>query len=146
MKPGKDFIGVGVGVMVFNDQGQVFLARRGEKVGNESGTWEYPGGKVEYGDTLADTAQREMMEEFGIEVEVTDQLGAFDHLLTEEGQHWVAVTFIARWISGEPQILEPEKCDAIGWFGLEQLPQPLSMISASNTIAYQNWQQGKSRL
>lgn len=33
MKPGRDYIGVGVGAMVFNDRGEVFLAQRGPKAG-----------------------------------------------------------------------------------------------------------------
>lgn len=54
MKPGKDYIGVGVGGMVFNAAGEVFLSQRGPKATNERGAWEFPGGRVEFGETLSD--------------------------------------------------------------------------------------------
>ena len=41
---GIDCIGVGVGAMVFNNEGKVFLAQRGSKATNERGYWEFPGG------------------------------------------------------------------------------------------------------
>ena len=43
MRAGYDYIGVGVGAIVFNEAGEVFLARRGPRASNERGTWEFPG-------------------------------------------------------------------------------------------------------
>ncbi|QPC83463.1 NUDIX domain-containing protein [Phototrophicus methaneseepsis] len=137
MKPGRDYIGVGVGAVVFNDAGQVFLAQRGEDSGNERGTWEFPGGRVEFGETLRDAVAREFLEEYGMVIEVGQLLGLDDHILPEEGQHWVAPTYLARHISGEPAILEAGKCVAIGWFDFDALPQPLSIITQLNVQAYQ---------
>jgi ADP-ribose pyrophosphatase YjhB (NUDIX family) len=54
MKKGVDFIGVGVGAIILNDEGKVFLAKRGHKAKNERGTWEFPGGGVEFGEKLVD--------------------------------------------------------------------------------------------
>jgi hypothetical protein len=39
--------------------------------------------------------------------------------------------------AGEPRILEPGKCTAIGWFRLENLPAPLSVITQANVATYQ---------
>ncbi len=136
MKPGKDFIGVGVGAVVVNDAGAVFLSQRGPKAGNERGTWEFPGGSVEFGETMADTIAREFVEEYGMVIEVGDLLTVFDHILPQEGQHWVSPTFLARHVSGEPQICEPEKCSAIGWFALDALPSPLSVITQHDIAMY----------
>ncbi len=41
---GKDYIGVGVGAMIFNDKGELLLAKRGQAAKNERGCWEIPGG------------------------------------------------------------------------------------------------------
>ena len=71
MRPGHDFIGVGVGAMVFDDEGRVFLAKRGAKARNEAGLWEFPGGMVDFGERLADAVVREFDEEYGMAVEVT---------------------------------------------------------------------------
>ncbi len=129
MKPGIDYIGVGVGAVVRNTAGELFLAQRGPKAGNERGTWEFPGGRVEYGELLEASIKREFIEEFGMTIEIEGLLGIYDHLLPDEGQHWISPTYLARHISGEPHILEPGKCTAIGWFPVDRLPQPLSIIS-----------------
>ena len=134
MKPGHDTIGVGVGVLIFDDAGQVFLARRGEAARNEQGTWEFPGGRIEFGERMQDAIRREILEEYGITITITAELGAFDHIL--ENEHWVSITFIGRYESGTPAILEPEKCNAIGWFALDQLPEPLSLVSKDNLAVY----------
>ncbi len=137
MKQGIDYIGIGVGAMIFNANGDVFLAQRGPKAKNERGHWEFPGGSVDYGETLAVSVKREMREEYGIEITLERQLGTFDHILKDEQQHWVSTTYIAAHASGDPQILEPHKCSAIGWFALDALPTPLSKITLLNLAAWQ---------
>lgn len=136
MKRGIDFIGVGVGAIIVNDSNQLFLARRGEKAKNERGCWEFPGGSVEFGETLADALKREMREEYDVEIEVGALLDVVDHILLEENQHWVSPTFICRILAGEPRIVEPEKCVEIGWFSPEDVPEPLSVISRLNLDHY----------
>lgn len=136
MKPGHDYIGIGVGAMVFNEDGEVFLSQRGPHSGNEKGTWEFPGGKVFFGETLADAIIREFIEEYGMEIKIVELLGVNDHILLEEHQHWVSPTFIARHHSGIPAILEPTKCTAIGWFTLDTLPQPLSQVTLNDMEMY----------
>lgn len=138
MIPGRDYIGVGVGAMVFNEQGQVFLSQRGPKSRNERGTWEFPGGRVEFGESLKDAVAREFLEEYGMVIAVDDLLGLDDHILPDEGQHWVSPTYLAHHVSGEPRILEPEKCTAIGWFSLDDLPQPLSVITRHDIAIYKS--------
>lgn len=136
MRIGHDCIGVGVGAMVFNQEGEVFLAQRGPKATNETGMWEFPGGQVEFGETLAEAIQREFIEEYGMHIEILELLSVSDHILAEENQHWVSPTFIAVHRDGTPQILEPEKCIAIGWFSLAELPEPLSIVSQDNMHSY----------
>ena len=137
VEAGRDFVGVGVGALVFDSAGRVFLARRGPAVTNEAGTWEFPGGAVEYGERLADAVCREFVEEYGMHITVERVLGVFDHILPAEQQHWVSVTFVAgHGAPDEPVIREPEKCSAIGWFELSALPEPLSQVSRENLTAY----------
>lgn len=120
MKRGVDYIGVGVGAAIFNDEGKLFLARRGPKAKNERGKWDCPGGGVEFGETCAASLAREMQEEHAIDIEVLELLGVCDHIISDEGQHWVSPTYICKIAIGEPRIVEPEKCDAIGWFTYEE--------------------------
>lgn len=136
MKRGVDYIGVGVGAIIVAEDGRLFLARRGPLAKNERGLWEFPGGSVEFGERLADALRQEIAEEYGIQIEVGELLDVVDHLLPEEGQHWVSPTFICRVSEGQPAIREPGKCDAIGWFRIEEIPENLSVVSRSNLAHY----------
>jgi len=92
---------------------------------------------VELGETLEAAARREIMEEYGAEIDIIEQFPAADHLIPAEHQHWVANTFLARFKTSQaPNIMEPDKCDAIGWFALSQLPQPLSIITRLDLAQY----------
>ena len=131
MKRGVDYIGVGVGAVIFNKEGRIFLAKRGKKSRNEAGKWECPGGALEFGESFEKTIIREMKEEFDIDIEVVDQLATFNHLIPRERQHWVALAFVCRIKKGTPKILEAEKCEEIGWFTLEEMKKmPLTIASA----------------
>lgn len=132
MKRGIDYIGVGVGAIILNDAGWLFLARRGPLAKNERGLWEFPGGSVEFGERLEDALRREIREEFGIEIKIGPLIDVVDHILPEEGQHWVSPTYLCRLSGGSPQILEPGKCTEIGWFPVDHLPSQLTIISREN--------------
>jgi len=139
MKRGFDYIGIGVGAIIVNPEGQLFLSRRGPLAKNERGLWEFPGGSVEFGETLALALTREMCEEFGVDIQVGELLDVVDHILVDEKQHWVSPTYICRIISGEPEIKEPEKCSQIGWFFPDEVPDELSMISRQNLEHYRKF-------
>jgi mutator protein MutT len=130
MKKGVDYIGVSAGAIIFNDKGKIFLSKRSKNTKNERGCWETPGGSVEFGEKLEETVKREIVEEYGAEIEIIEQWLSVDHIISSEKQHWVATTFLAKFKSGqEPKIMEPDKCDQIGWFNLNELPEPLSLIT-----------------
>lgn len=129
MEQGIDYIGVGAGAIIIDSQGRLFMARRAGGARNERGTWEFPGGAVEFGETLAKALKRELREEFGVEIKIVELLDIVDHILPDEGQHWVSPTFICRIIAGEPVIREPEKCDAIAWFLPADVPENLSQAT-----------------
>jgi 8-oxo-dGTP diphosphatase len=135
---GRDHIGVGVGAMVADRAGRFFLAQRGLATRNEAGTWEFPGGRVHFGERMENSIVREFQEEYGIRIELFGQLAAFDHILPAEAQHWVSVTYLARLAAGTPAILEPAKCAEIGWFALDALPSPLSQITLDNVEKYRS--------
>ena len=135
MKSGVDFIGVGIGAIIIKD-GKLFASFRGPKSRNEVGKWEFPGGAVEFGDTLKETVVREMKEEFGIGIEIIDTLGVVDHISPKEKQHWVTTGFVCRIVKGVPHILEPDKCEKIGWFTPDELSKMnVSSITTKRLVA-----------
>jgi ADP-ribose pyrophosphatase/8-oxo-dGTP diphosphatase len=126
-KPGIDFVGVGVGVMVRNEKGEFLLGLRAENAGNEPGKWCFPGGCVEFGETLFDCARREAKEEAGIEVEPLRLVKVIDHIIPNEKQHWVNPIIEARLVKGKPVAVEPHKIKEWRWFSLQNLPQNLTV-------------------
>ncbi|MCT7653920.1 8-oxo-dGTP diphosphatase MutT [Oceanimonas sp. NS1] len=74
---GKKSILVAVGV-VQNAAGEIFVCRRGESQ-HQAFKWEFPGGKVESGETVAQALARELEEEIGIQVSVCEPLMRLEH-------------------------------------------------------------------
>lgn len=129
MKSGKDYIGVGGGVLIFNKKGEVLLIKRGKKSKNEIGWWTKPGGAVDYGETAIKAMEREINEETGIKIKIWGLLPYTDHLILKEKQHWVAINFLADIISGKLKIMEPEKCEEMKWFNIKKLPKKLTQTT-----------------
>ncbi|MBE9047134.1 8-oxo-dGTP diphosphatase MutT [Pleurocapsales cyanobacterium LEGE 10410] len=99
-----------IGVAVINNrQGKILIDRRRNE-GEMAGLWEFPGGKIEAGETIEECIKREIKEELGIEIVVGDRLTTITHayktfnitLYVHDCQH----------LSGEPQPLE---CEEIHW-------------------------------
>ena len=107
---------IGVGV-IWNSQKQILIDRRLPK-GTMGGLWEFPGGKVEPGETVQECIKREIKEELGIEIEVGENLISIDHDYPQ-----FKVTLIVhhcRYLGGTPQ---PIECDEIRWVRVSQLNQ-----------------------
>jgi len=128
MKIGFDYIGVGCGALIVNDKNEVLLEKRTLKSRNAAGFWAKPGGGVELGEKVEDALKREIKEELDIEIEVIKFLGFTEGIV--DGQHWIALNYLAKIIGGEIKNLEPEKHEEIKWFSLDNLPEKL----VQNTI------------
>mgnify|MGYP002777063186 CR=1 FL=1 len=107
---------IGVAV-IWNAAGQILIDRR-KQAGLLGGLWEFPGGKVEPGETIAECIQREIQEELGIEIEVGKLLIVVDH--TYSHFHVTLNVHHCRYLSGDPQ---PIECDEVRWVELHELEQ-----------------------
>jgi 8-oxo-dGTP diphosphatase len=94
---------VGVGAVVIKDD-KILLVKRG--IPPSKGLWAIPGGNMKLGETLKETAEREILEETGIAIEAGDPIYAFDFMeRDDEGTiryHYVVVDLLAEYIKGEP--------------------------------------------
>ena len=88
---------------VLERDGEVLIARRPEN-GLLGGMWEFPGGKVQSGESLPEGLQREICEELGAEIAVGEQLGVYRHAFTHFRITLHAFRCTLR--SGEPSPLE----------------------------------------
>ena len=131
MVTNKDDIKQGVGVWMFNPNGQVLMGLRLSKHGFN--TWSAPGGKPEAKESLIDTAIRETFEETGIVLKphmikpfaITDDLFPDSHYLTTH--------YRVDNISSVPMVMEPNKCKEWRWFDINKLPKNL-FLSAQNLL------------
>jgi A/G-specific adenine glycosylase len=105
---------IGVAV-IWNAQKQILIDRRRPE-GLLGGMWEFPGGKVEPGETIPDCIRREIQEELGIEIAVGDRLIIVEH--TYSHFHVTLNVHHCQHLSGEPQAIE---CDEIRWVTLDEL-------------------------
>lgn len=107
---------IGVAV-IWNDQGQILIDRRRQE-GLLGGLWEFPGGKIEPGETVEECIRREILEELGIQIEVGGHLITIEHTYTHF--HVTLNVHHCRHVSGEPQ---PIECDEVRWVELNELEQ-----------------------
>ena len=70
-------IHVAVGVII-DERGRVLIARRRDDL-HQGGLWEFPGGKVENGESVTEALTRELQEELGIAVGTTEPLLEVGH-------------------------------------------------------------------
>lgn len=113
---------IGVGVIVIKD-GKVLLGER--KGSHGEGAWQFPGGHLEYREAIEACALREVEEETGIHIKNL-RYGPFTNDIFEaEDKHYVTLYVLADYLSGIPEVREPDKCGQWGWYDWHQLPEPL---------------------
>ena len=113
---------VGVGVIVRRGK-LVLLGRR--KNAHGSGTWSFPGGHLEFNESVADCASREVFEETGLRVKNIRNGPFTNDIFEAEGKHYVTLFVVSDYDSGDLMVREPEKCEEWGWFDWSKLPQPI---------------------
>jgi len=122
--------GVGCGAAIVRD-GRLLLVKR--RRAPEAGHWSLPGGKVEFGESVADAVKREIREEVGLDIELLRDLGVVE-MIGVDDQHWVSPIYLAEAAHGEARNNEPEKLEAVEWVELDSPPSPLS-ISVRRALA-----------
>ena len=101
-----------VGAAILRD-GRVLAARRTSPL-SAAGRWEFPGGKVEPGETPESALAREVTEELGCRIEVVGWLAG---RVTIDATHVLAVG-LARLVDGEP---DPVEHDLVRWLAADEL-------------------------
>jgi UPF0271 protein len=97
------------------EAGRVLLTRRGERM-SMAGKWEFPGGKLEAGESPREALVREVAEELGLEIETAERLGRGTSV--HDGRRIELEVFVARQRAGELRLVEHEEH---GWFGAGEI-------------------------
>jgi 8-oxo-dGTP diphosphatase len=101
--------------VIWNPSGQILIDKR-KAGGNMGGLWEFPGGKVEPGETVSECIVREISEELAIEITVGEHLISIEH--TYPKFQMTLIAHHCQHISGIPQ---PIESDEIRWVNVEDL-------------------------
>ena len=91
-----------VAAVISDDQGRILISQRKENAVLPL-LWEFPGGKVEYGESNQEALVRELKEELGVTIEVKEAMGRKIYEYTELIVDFYL--FKAKLIDGEPQCL-----------------------------------------
>jgi ADP-ribose pyrophosphatase len=113
---------VGVAAVVLRE-GQVLLVLRGREPAK--GIWGIPGGLLELGETLAEGARREVLEECNVEIRVGPVVGVFEPMQRDpDGRlryHYVVVDLLAHYQDGE--LRAADDADDACWVDVDRLEE-----------------------
>ena len=129
---------VAVFVVVRDNEGKILLQQRAAGAKYLEGYWDFPSGHGEYGESLRDSAIRELKEEVGLDGKPEDlRLIHIEQFFVDE--EYINFIFeLDKW-SGTPQVCEPDKCSAIGWFAPDTLPEKcVNAVRAAESAGFSN--------
>lgn len=105
-----------VGAVAVDDD-RLLLVRRGH--GPAAGEWSVPGGRVEWGETLAEAVVREVREETGLDALCGAPLGWVERISDEH--HFVIVDFLVTVLDPDEPVAGDDAAEA-RWVPLDEVP------------------------
>lgn len=127
---------VGIGVIVIRGD-EILLGERLSSHG--AGTFEIPGGHLEFGETFADAARRKVEEETGLNSIVIKGVISLNNDIAY-GKHYVSIGILAEAALGNPYDAEPEHSRNWKWYKKQNLPEP---IFPHSKRVIDNWMAGR---
>ncbi|MDD9268023.1 NUDIX domain-containing protein [Paenibacillus sp. GCM10023248] len=113
--------------ILFYRNGEVLLLKR-QNTGFQDGNWSVVAGRMDGNEEVVAAAIREAKEEAGVDIRPEDmELIGVMHRKNMSSE-WVDFFLIAHRWQGEITNLEPDKCEQLQWFPLDELP--------SNMVSY----------
>ncbi len=110
--------------LIFKKDNKILMGRR-QNTTYYDGWYGVPAGHVDAKELPSVAGIREAKEEVGVDIDSSDM--QFAHALyrtahDETGDRSDYFFIVKKW-SGEPKIMEPEKCDDLQWFSIDKLPE-----------------------
>ncbi|KAL1875313.1 hypothetical protein VTK73DRAFT_10150 [Phialemonium thermophilum] len=130
----KRAVRVGVAAIIPDAQGRVLTGRRKGSTG--SGRWAFPGGHQEFGESYFQCAEREVLEETGLDVRALTTVALTNDVFQDEGLHYVTIHVKCKKLNPdqEPKVLEPNKCEGWQWTTWAELREILGKPDGHNQL------------
>ena len=125
---------VGIGVII-KDGNKILLGKR--KNAHGEGYWSFPGGHLEFGETIEQCAARELAEETGLILMDPIICATTNDLFQKEDKHYVTL-FVQGSYKGVLENCEPHKCEGWKWFSCDELPDKL-FLPIQNLLRTHTW-------
>lgn len=138
MIKGIDYPGVSVSFYCHDGNGKYLFHKRGAGCRDEHGRWDNGGGGLKFGEKIEDALIREIKEEYCTDILEKEFLGVREAHREHEGKptHWVVIFYKVLVDPKTIAIGEPDKCEELGWFTLDNLPEPLHSMVPSHTASF----------
>jgi 8-oxo-dGTP diphosphatase len=118
----NSYLGMTVAALIFNEVGQVLLIK--ENYGKRR--YGPPGGRIEAGESPKQAVIREALEEVCVQVQVSGLIGIYYFAWVEP---WLACAFRCEIVSGQPAVPLTGEIAEVGWFDVNDLPRPLTILA-----------------
>ncbi|HUP26706.1 MAG TPA: NUDIX hydrolase [Candidatus Limnocylindrales bacterium] len=121
---------------------KVFLPKRADTKKFLPGFYELPGGHVDYGEDIVAGLKREVMEEFGMGINIGDPFAAFTYLNTVKGSHSIEVIYFATFADPLDHIsLQPEDHSEYKWLAKDEVIQYRGKMTPEGQAVHENGEQ-----
>lgn len=123
--------------LILIENGKILLLRR-YNTGYEDGNYSIVAGHLDGNESVITAMQREALEESGIHIEATDlEIVHVMHRKTPDRES-IDYFLTCQKYTGEIQIMEPDKCDELAFYDLDNLPQNVIPYVRQALVNYQN--------
>ncbi len=126
----------GASVIVEDENGRILLGLR-----TDNECWSYPGGSVELGESVEETAARELFEEMGLIAEELELFGVFSgeglHYVYPNGDevHNIDIVFVCKKYRGELKA-DPVEMKTLNFFAIDNMPENISPPIKKSLLSY----------
>ncbi|QEP43835.1 NUDIX domain-containing protein [Ectothiorhodospiraceae bacterium BW-2] len=135
---------VAVGAFVIHN-GAILLVKRGRPPA--AGEWAVPGGRLQWGESLQQGAEREVWEECGVTICAKEVIYHFENRVSDGLggylYHYVVLDMVADYLGGEPQA--GDDAAEVAWFELTQLPSVALNRQTALALQQLGWWRGELR-
>jgi 8-oxo-dGTP diphosphatase len=110
------------------------------------GMWGFPGGKIEFGEAIADAAVRELFEETGVQAIFSGVITVVDDIVIDGAApyHFMLIAALCTWQSGEP--VAADDAEEVKWVRVDDIANGELQLSANVAeVACQAWQMAQQQ-